>query len=105
MLTRAKDPRNETMSISSFRSVLDYSFLPIHDSTIKYLREKGMWQAADDARNEKNINVITTYEKAYQAAIADATAKKINIVPENKDWTDLWASYSKDIPPIKVEIK
>jgi TRAP transporter TAXI family solute receptor len=99
-----KDARNETMSIDSFRGFLDYSFLPIHDSTIKYLKEQGKWQAADDTRNQNNIDIVTMYEEAYTAAIAEADKQGIKVTPENEEWINLWNTFSKDLPPIEVKL-
>jgi TRAP transporter TAXI family solute receptor len=99
-----KDPSNIFMNLDAMREYCNFTFLPIHDGTIKYLKEKGMWTAADDARQQKNIALIAEYTEAYKAAIADANKKGIKIDPMNKDWINLWNEYKKDIPSVKVEL-
>lgn len=92
----------EEMNIETMRKALDLArgknHIPIHPGTIRYLKEKGMWSAEDDAWNEKNKKLIREWVKAYDAAIAAADEKKIEINPKNEVWVDLWKSYKKDLP-------
>jgi TRAP transporter TAXI family solute receptor len=93
------------MSLEMLRNALDYNFLPVHEGTIRYLKEIGKWSAEDDARQKYNVDLVTKYDKAYKAAIAEADKKGINIEPKNQQWIDLWNTYKKDIPHFKVMIK
>ena len=43
------------------------------------MKEKGMWTADDDKRQAYNLDLLTRYMEAYQAAIAEADAKKIEV--------------------------
>jgi TRAP transporter TAXI family solute receptor len=94
----------ERMHISVFRVVLDSIFLPIHEGTIKYLKEVGIWTAADDARQEYNKKLVMRYEEAYKSAIEKADKKGIKVEPRNKEWVELWESYKNDLklPRFKV---
>ncbi|MBW1768217.1 MAG: hypothetical protein JRJ65_14370, partial [Deltaproteobacteria bacterium] len=91
-----------TMSLESMRKVQDSNFMPLHKGTIKYLKEKGMWSAADDKRQAYNLDVWDRYVKAYKVALADAKKKKMKIDPRNEEWVKLWRGHKKDIPKIKV---
>ena len=64
-----------------------------------------MWDAEDDARNDRNIEIITQYETAYNAAIAEADEKGIDVTPENEEWIKLWNSYSEGLPAIEVSLE
>ena len=88
----------ETMSLKLFREQVDVIWLPLHEGTIRYLKEKGLWTAADDARQKANVERLTKWVDAYKAAIAQADKKKIKIDPANKEWIDFWAGFQKDLP-------
>jgi len=99
----------EDMSVEMERENLDLSqrmhYVPVHDGTIRYLKEKGKWHQADATWNDKNKELLARYVKAYKAAIAAADEKNIKIAPENKDWVELWESFKKDIPRFGVATK
>ena len=92
------------MSIEFLRKQLDETFLPVHEGQIKYLKELGIWTAADDARQEYNVNLIDRYIKAYDEAIAMADEKTMKVAPDNEEWVELWGNYKKSIglPKLKV---
>ncbi len=104
-----KHAYNKYMSLDIQRENLDLvrgtNYLPVHDGVVRYLKEKGKWSAADTAWNDKNKELVARYIKAYQAAIAAADAKKIKVVPDNKEWVALWGSFKKDLPLFGVAQK
>lgn len=95
---------NKHMKIDTLRETLDVIFHPIHDGTIEYLKQKGMWTSADDARQEDNLRLLSRYVNAYKAAIAEADKKGIKVDPTNNDWMNLWGEFKKDIPRFKVKL-
>ncbi len=90
------------MSLERFREYLDISCVPVHPGTVKYLKEIGEWTSADDTWNEAAKALMQRYVDAWEEASAEASANNIKIEMGNKDWEDLWASYVKDIPPLKT---
>ncbi len=76
--------------------------IPVHTGTIRYLREVGKWTEADDTWNTEAKTLVQRYVDAWTQASAAAKAKNIPIKAGDKSWEDLWASYVKDIPPLKV---
>ena len=92
-----KAPHADLMGIDYFRAVVNHTFIPLHEGTIKYLKEKGLWTADDEKRQVKNVELVGKYAKAYQAAIKDAEAKKIKISPSDEKWTQLWAERKKEL--------
>ncbi|MEW6142963.1 MAG: TAXI family TRAP transporter solute-binding subunit [Chloroflexota bacterium] len=78
--------------------------VPVHDGAIQYLKEKGKWTAANDARQKANIDFLTKYVNGYQDAIKKAEAAGIKVDPGNKDWLAFWAKYKTDnkLTPVKV---
>ena len=92
----------KSLSIADFRDILDFIYLPVHEGTIRYLKEKRMWTAQDDSRQKYNVELLTRWEIAYKDATAEADKKEIKIDPKNKEWLDLWYSYKKDLPIFKT---
>jgi TRAP-type uncharacterized transport system substrate-binding protein len=86
------------MSVQSVSNILPSCFFPWHDGAIKYLKEKKIWSAANDARQKKNTALVERYVKAYDMAIAEADKKGIKVDPTNKEWLDLWGGFKKDLP-------
>ena len=95
------------MSIDSFRGLLDTTYLPVHEGTIRYLKEKGLWTVDDDKRQEYNVNLLNRYIEAYQACIKKADGEGVKVDPQNKEWTELWENYKKEhnLPLFKVMLE
>jgi hypothetical protein len=96
----------ETLSIEDLRDFLDVvCFIPIHDGTVKYLKEKGMWTADDTTMRDWSIELQDRYIEAYEAAIATADEKGIKVRPDNEEWVELWESYKTNIPLVGTTTK
>jgi len=95
-----KHPNCKYMSLDESMKFISISALPIHEGTIRYLKEVGRWTAEFDTANEEAMKLLTRYIEAYEAAIAEADKKKIKVSPTNEEWMALWESYKKDFPPI-----
>jgi TRAP-type uncharacterized transport system substrate-binding protein len=89
----------EMWSVDNWRPFLDSTYLPVHEGTVRYLKEIGIWTEADDARQEYSINLLDMYIDAYAAAIAEADASGIEVDPTNEEWASLWVEYQNELPP------
>lgn len=76
-------PLAARMSIEQFRAYLDRSPLPVHEGTIKYLREINVWTAEDDVWNKAAAEKMDKWISARQAAQAEAA--KAGIKPDFQD--------------------
>lgn len=92
------------MTLKGFREALDIAFAPVHVGTIRYLKEKGMWSPADDARQKYNLWLNESYIKAYTTALNTAKQKGLKPTPDNKAWVQLWRDYKKNsgLPKVKI---
>lgn len=95
---------NQYMTLDNTATLTETCFLPAHDGLIKYLKEKGLWTAAHDARQAQNIELITRYCDAYQKAIDMADEKGIAVTPENEEWMELWENYKKQLGLPKIRM-
>jgi hypothetical protein len=101
---KALNPYLVNYSLPITMEAVNTTFLPAHPGLIKYLKEAGKWTAANDARQAANVDMVTKYVNAYQAALKAAEAKGISIDSKaDSDWTKFWTQYKKDqnLPVIK----
>ncbi|MBW1769045.1 MAG: hypothetical protein JRJ65_18610, partial [Deltaproteobacteria bacterium] len=70
------------MTMANLRDALDYAYCGVHDGLIRYLKEKGLWTAADDNRQKYNVWLNDSYIKLYSAAMKEAKAKGWQIAPD-----------------------
>jgi hypothetical protein len=94
-------PQSVTQNIDNVLRFSEVDYVPLHDGTVKYLKEKGLWTDAHEKRRQQNIELIDRYIEAYQTAIDTADEKGINVDPTNEEWLELWTNYKKelDLPP------
>lgn len=69
---KSTHPLAARMSLEQFRKYLDRTPLPVHEGTVKYLREINAWTAADDAWNKDAIEKMDRWVAARKAALAEA---------------------------------
>jgi len=90
-----------TMTVDNLMYISEVHYVPLHDGTVKYLREIGKWTDAHEARRQQNIDLITLWEEAYQAALAAADEQGITVDPLDEEWLEFWADASKDLTTFK----
>jgi len=88
---------NANMSIDVLMTLMETHFVPAHDGLIRYLKEKGLWTAAHDARQAQNVELITRYCEAYQEAMDMADEQDIDVTPTNEEWLELWENYKQEL--------
>jgi hypothetical protein len=86
------------MSIQNMKRYLTVSPFPVHPGTIMYLKEKGIWTAADDEWNKAQIDLQAIYRAAWGKAVAEAKAKGIKINDKSKEWLEVWDTHRKTLP-------
>ncbi|MFH1646468.1 MAG: TAXI family TRAP transporter solute-binding subunit [Chloroflexota bacterium] len=87
-------PTANLLKIDNFVNfVVSNSFVPIAPGVVKYLKEKNLWTAEFEARQQANIVKVKAYIDAYQAAIKMASDQKVSVNPSNEDWVKLWTDY------------
>lgn len=74
---KGSHPLSTRMSLEVFRDYLDRSPLPIHEGTVRYLKEIGAWTEEDDRWNQEAIEKMDSWIAARQAALDEAKEKGI----------------------------
>lgn len=90
-------PLSARMSLGIFRSYLDKTPMPVHEGTIKYLREVGEWTEADDEWNSAAIKKMDSWVEARKAALAEAREKGVEVKFNNQAFLDILAQHTKDL--------
>lgn len=90
-------PMAARMSLELFRGYLDRTSLPIHEGTVKYLREIGAWTEQDDAWNDAAIARMDRWVAARNAAIAEAREKGVEIQFQNEAFLDILRTHTKGL--------
>jgi hypothetical protein len=84
---------NRYMSLEYLMDSLKSTYIPVHDGLIRYLKEKGLWTAAHDARQKVNLELLQKYIDAYPKAVAAAEQKGLKVEPGNYEWQKFWTDY------------
>jgi hypothetical protein len=92
-------PLAARMSLQLFRGYLDRTPVPVHEGTVRYLREIGQWSDADDVWNAKAIKQMDAWIAARRAALAEAAANKVKIDFKNPAFVEI---VNKHIGPLEV---
>lgn len=90
-------PLAKRMSIELFRGYLDRTPLPIHEGTVKYLREIGQWTDADDEWNNAAIEKMDAWLAARTDAMAEARDAGVQIQFENQEFLDILNKHTEGL--------
>lgn len=84
------------MTVGNLVAFLDSGALqPVHDGTIRYLKEKNLWKPAHQARQDKLVALATARVTAFKAAVAEAKKAGLTVAPGDEAWLKSWAAYRK----------
>jgi hypothetical protein len=97
---------NTNMTFQDVITALQTTFMPVHPGLVKYLKEKGVWNADYEKRNQTNTGLFQKYVTAYQDAMTQAKAKGIDVNPTNQTWIQFWENYKKTnaIPLLRMHV-
>ncbi len=101
---KSKHPLAERMSLEQFRSYLDRSPLPVHEGTVKYLREIGAWTAADDAWNTEAAAKMDRWMEARTAAMAEARQANVKIDFQNEEYLEIIKKHTASLEGFKSRL-
>jgi len=84
------------MTMDNLIELAKFHYEPIHDGAVRYLEEKGLWTEELETRRQYNIELMTLWVEAYQAAIKMADERGIDVNPDNAEWQELWENYREE---------
>ena len=90
-------PLAARMSVDLFRSYLDRTPLPIHEGTVKYLREIGEWTDEDDAWNNEANEKMDAWISARQEAMAEAQQNGVAMQFDSPEFLEILDKHTADL--------
>ncbi|KIN71126.1 TAXI family TRAP transporter solute-binding subunit [Sulfitobacter guttiformis] len=85
------------MSVDLFRGYLDSNPIPIHEGTVKYLREIGQWTDEDDVWNNAAITQMDAWIEARQSGMKEAMEQGVEINFENEAFLEIMAKHTEGL--------
>lgn len=90
-------PLATRMDVEVFRDYLDRSPIPVHEGTVRYLKEIDVWTDEDDAWNNEAIEKMDAWIEARKAALAEAQEKGVEISHNNEDFMAIYRKHTEDL--------
>lgn len=82
------------MTVGNLVAFLENGALqPLHEGTIRYLKDKQLWQVKFQSRQDQLVALAQKRVKAFQGALAAADKAGVKVDPGNAEWTALWQDY------------
>lgn len=94
---KGSHPLAARMDIEVFRNYLDRAPLPIHEGTIRYLKEVGVWTEADDVWNQQAVEKMDRWLGARQAALDEARANRIAASHNNQEFMKILSKHTEGL--------
>lgn len=103
---RFKDahPWNLTCTREILQDELKHTFIPLHEGTIRYLRELGEWTEQLERRQRRNLDLLDRYLEVDREALALAAQKDITVADDSPDWRELLSQQHREagLPDFRV---
>ncbi|WP_417547816.1 TAXI family TRAP transporter solute-binding subunit [Marinobacter segnicrescens] len=90
-------PLATRMDVDIFRDYLDRSPIPVHEGTVRYLKEIDVWTEEDDAWNNEAIKKMDAWIEARKAALAEAREKGVEISHNNEDFMAIYRKHTEGL--------
>lgn len=85
------------MKMDVFRKFLDRSTIPVHEGTVRYLKEIGEWTEEDEAANQESIALMDEWISAREAALAEARDNRIVPDPESEEFMAIYNKHTEGL--------
>lgn len=101
---KGSHPLSTRMSLKVFREYLDRSPLPVHEGTVRYLKEIGAWTEEDDIWNQEAIEKMDSWMAARQAVLEEAEEKGIQPHRNNQAFMDIVKKHTQGLEGFRTRI-
>lgn len=85
------------MQMDVFRTFLDRSSIPVHEGTVRYLKEIGQWSEADEAANQASIEKMDRWISAREAAMEEARDQRIVPDPDSEEYMAIFNKHTEGL--------
>lgn len=97
-------PLNARMDVEVFRKFLDRNPVPVHEGTVRYLKEIGMWTEEDDAWNEKAAQKMDRWVDARQAALEEARKNRVQAAYDNPEYIKILEKHTEGLEDFRSRL-
>ncbi|MFW5823360.1 MAG: TAXI family TRAP transporter solute-binding subunit [Marinobacter sp.] len=94
---KGSHPLASRMNLDVTRQYMKNSPLPVHEGTVRYLKEIGEWTDEDEKRNQAAIEQVDAWVEAREAVLAEAREKRIEPSADNEDFVAIHEKHTKDL--------
>lgn len=101
---KATHPLAARMSLEQFRKYLDRTPLPVHEGTVKYLREIGAWTEKDDAWNKEAVARMDKWVNARKATITQARESGVKIDFKDEAYLGILRKQTEGLEGFKTRL-
>ncbi|MFN3275604.1 MAG: TAXI family TRAP transporter solute-binding subunit [Paracoccus sp. (in: a-proteobacteria)] len=101
---RDTHPMSERMSLEVFRDYLNRTPLPIHDGTVRYLREIGEWTDEDDVWNAQAAANLDGWVAAREAAFAEARETGVTVANDDPAFVEILGRHTEGLEPLRSRL-
>jgi len=95
----------QRMSLKYFRKFLDYCDWPVHEGTVRYLKEIGQWSEKDDEWNNEALALVDRWGSARKAALEEAKSQGVRMHWQNKELQDIIKKHTAGLPAFKARME
>lgn len=97
-------PLASRMSLDVTRDYMKSSPLPLHEGTIRYLKEIDEWSEEDEALNQEAIEQMDAWVSARKAVMEEAREKRITPDADNEEFVAIHEKHTKDLEGFKSRL-
>lgn len=101
---KGSHPLSTRMSLEVFREYLDRSPLPVHEGTVRYLKEINVWTAEDEGWNQEAIKKMDSWMAAREAALNEARASGIKPDANNEQFMAIVKKHTQGLEGFRTRL-
>ncbi|MEQ6250662.1 TAXI family TRAP transporter solute-binding subunit [Sulfitobacter sp. HNIBRBA3233] len=92
------------MSVDLFREFLNANPIPVHEGTVKYLREIGQWTEEDDAWNEEAIALMDRWIEARNEGLKTAAEQGVRADFQDEEFLAIMEKATEGLPAFRSRL-
>ncbi len=101
---RSSHALSARMSLEAFRDYLDRSPVPVHEGTVRYLKEIGAWTEEDDVWNQEAIEKMDAWISAREAAMAEARDRRLAPGQNNEEYMAIFRKHTEGLEGFRTRL-
>jgi len=101
---KGSHPLATRMSLDMTLSYMKSSPIPLHEGTVRYLKEIGEWSDEDEQLRQEAIEHMDQWVEARKAVMEEAREKRITPAADNEEFVKLHQKHTRDLEGFKSRL-